>query len=365
MFSFRKSSIFVRNMWKCGTRRFRDTVERGANQYDKCSSAGINPPWCEFFAKFDKKERHNESPCCWFNPRKCWNSFYKENDTNQKRWNFEHLNRTWIGAIAWSSALVFSWYTSHLIHLNVKKNRKDKKKYCVPKIHNILDSLPAQYSKKSVLNLNLSSQIEKFLGGSQVYAVSNDSSDDRSEAHTSSGVWTSHSGSIDDDLGQVLNSIENQLGLSEIENGNYDNGLSLLRSAASRNHAPAIYNLALCYEMGRGVPVDEKIAMGLYRTAASMHHAGALFNLGVYYGQGRGGLPRDHVTAKRLLKLAAVQGQEEAVKAIKLLDPDTGNKSPDSAVDSIINDKKDAPTVSSLFIQNLQLQNFNYEPIVF
>lgn len=30
------------------------------------------------------------------------------------------------------------------------------------------------------------------------------------------------------------------------------------RSAANRKHAPALYNLGLCYEIGIGVSVDEK-----------------------------------------------------------------------------------------------------------
>lgn len=31
------------------------------------------------------------------------------------------------------------------------------------------------------------------------------------------------------------------------------------RSAANRDHAPALYNLGLCYEMGLGVSVNEKM----------------------------------------------------------------------------------------------------------
>lgn len=32
----------------------------------------------------------------------------------------------------------------------------------------------------------------------------------------------------------------------------------VFRSAAERNHAPAIYNLGLCYEKGLGVTANEK-----------------------------------------------------------------------------------------------------------
>lgn len=59
--------------------------------------------------------------------------------------------------------------------------------------------------------------------------------------------------------------------------------------------------------------------MELYRSAASLEHPGAMYNLSVYYGQGRGGLARDTGTATRLLRLAALKGQENAIKALKRL----------------------------------------------
>lgn len=62
--------------------------------------------------------------------------------------------------------------------------------------------------------------------------------------------------------------------------------------------------------------------MEFYRSAASMEHPGALYNLGIYYGQGRGGLQRNLDTATRLLRLAAVQGQKDAIDALKSLDLD-------------------------------------------
>lgn len=60
--------------------------------------------------------------------------------------------------------------------------------------------------------------------------------------------------------------------------------------------------------------------MELYRSAAALQHPGALYNLSIYYGQGRGGLPRDTETATRLLRLAAIKGEENAIKALKALD---------------------------------------------
>lgn len=62
--------------------------------------------------------------------------------------------------------------------------------------------------------------------------------------------------------------------------------------------------------------------MEFFKSAAAMEHPGALYNLGIYYGQGRGGLQHDLDMATRLLRLAAVQGQQDAIDALKFLDID-------------------------------------------
>lgn len=59
--------------------------------------------------------------------------------------------------------------------------------------------------------------------------------------------------------------------------------------------------------------------MELYKSAAALDHPEALYNLGIFYGQGRGGLKPDQETAVRLLRLAAVQGQKDAIDALKYL----------------------------------------------
>ncbi|CAH2054549.1 unnamed protein product, partial [Iphiclides podalirius] len=182
------------------------------------------------------------------------------------------------------------------------------------------------------------------------------------------GDSNSSSSSLDDDLGEVLNSIENRLGLAAIENGQHQDGLNLLRSAANRNHAPALFNLGLCYEIGLGVDIDEKMAMELYRLAAAQQHPGALYNLGIYYGQGRGGLIRDTATAKRLLRLAAVQGQQDAITALKGLCDDITEQVHEDDVDnwtkpSTIYPQNEniVPTQSVLFVENnINGQNYNF-----
>lgn len=113
--------------------------------------------------------------------------------------------------------------------------------------------------------------------------------------------------------------------------------------------------------------------MELYRSAAALQHPGALYNLGIYYGQGRGGLAKDRETAIRLLRLAAVQGQEAAITALKSIQedassiPESQNKEyikPDAYFekhDNII------PTHSALFCGSavsVHTCNYKYEPII-
>lgn len=112
--------------------------------------------------------------------------------------------------------------------------------------------------------------------------------------------------------------------------------------------------------------------MELYRSAAALHHPGALYNLGIYYGQGRGGLTKDENTATRLLRLAAIQGQEDAISALKRLEVDI--KEPSSPQENNFWTKQYSPVIenemvpshSSLFFGNVTpLSSYNYEPIVY
>ncbi|CAK1545696.1 unnamed protein product [Leptosia nina] len=349
-------------MWKYVTRRLRDTLERSANHFDKRSSTGVVklPSGLS-----DDNNRKINSPCCWFTTRKCWKSYQNDNGTKRKR-NFEHINSSWLGAITWSSALVFGWYAGQIVHLKIKNQRKQKK-FVPTTINSLLAHLSYAQYNQNVKKLDTIYEIEnKDTAAPVVHLISNENSGEQENASKSSE-------SSSNDLGEVLNSIENRLGLAAIESGQHKDGLNLLRSAANRNHPPALYNLGLCYEMGLGVDIDEKIAMELYRSAAALQHPGALYNLGIYYGQGRGGLAKDVSTATRLLRLAAVQGQRDAITALAKLDIDM--KEPTSPHEEDHWEKKynpliengcNVPTHSALFVGSVKpISSYNYEPIVY
>ncbi|CAH2095304.1 unnamed protein product [Euphydryas editha] len=108
---------------------------------------------------------------------------------------------------------------------------------------------------------------------------------------------------------------------------------------------------------------ERKMAMEYYRSAAALQHPGALYNLGIYYGQGRGGLRRDNITAIRLLKLAAVQGQQDAINALKTLKEETPdiNLSSNTDLNSWENNLSQfpkhlniVPIPTTLFVENVR-----------
>lgn len=92
-------------MWKYVSRRVRDTFERSANHFDRRSTTNVVNSSVP-----EEKNKRSGPPCHWFLSRKCWNSFRGENDTKKEKWNFEHLNRSWLGAITWVRTSIIQSY---------------------------------------------------------------------------------------------------------------------------------------------------------------------------------------------------------------------------------------------------------------
>ncbi|MBT5818509.1 MAG: hypothetical protein HOI25_09240, partial [Proteobacteria bacterium] len=79
------------------------------------------------------------------------------------------------------------------------------------------------------------------------------------------------------------------------------------RLSAEQGNASGQYNLGLMYEYGRGVPKDEKTALKWYRLSVERGYAEAQFRLGLAYETGHG-VPKNHQTALKWYRLAADQG---------------------------------------------------------
>lgn len=129
-----------------------------------------------------------------------------------------------------SSALVLGWYTSQLIHLKYKymhrgscdeRHFRDLFTPLSPYVHCVNKNTPFLES-----NTDIQKVVNSFTP--TVYSVSDDHAAKKAErpASTSSAAASDASSN---DLGDVLNSIENKLGLAAIENGQHQEGLNLLR----------------------------------------------------------------------------------------------------------------------------------------
>lgn len=222
-----------------------------------------------------------------------------------------------------SGAVVLGWYASQLTCLR----RRWEKPFGKSIFYNDLDVVPAG---QTLHKLDINS-LRNAVYSSPLINISNDLDNSPN----------SSTDAAEKEFKDVLRSIENKLGIIAIDGGQFEEGLDMLQSSAEKNYAPAIFNLAICYEKGLGVKKDEKMvktffidsfivrnfllihesfqAMELYRSAAVKNHPSAMYNLAVFYGQGRGGLTRDVVTANDLLRVAAAQGQKEAISALKTI----------------------------------------------
>ncbi|KAF9416334.1 hypothetical protein HW555_006288 [Spodoptera exigua] len=265
------------------------------------------------------KENNEENPSCkWLQLRKCCKSYNDNKGTNSNKWGFQHLNKSWVDAITWSGAAVLGWYTSQMIHFKIKQHCRIldiQEKACVP-VNSLVNCVQPFISSvnKNDFYIESISKIGKMFSEftPTVYLMPNDTEKELPKV------------SIKENLSQKT-SVTRTLSNSSSETSDDDLG----------------------------------DAMELYKSAASLDHPEALYNLGIYYGQGRGGLKADQETAIRLLRLAAVQGQQAAVEALKYLnvsisEPRNKNVNTwtyDKHTDFATNPH--VPTPSGMFVENI------------
>ena len=99
-----------------------------------------------------------------------------------------------------------------------------------------------------------------------------------------------------------------QLGLSYLEQGRTEEGVSLIRKSATQNQPAAQYRLAKLYEVGEGVTQDSEMARQLTERAATNGNRIAMHDLALYYAEGRGGVEADLPTAAKWFEKAAERG---------------------------------------------------------
>ena len=90
------------------------------------------------------------------------------------------------------------------------------------------------------------------------------------------------------------------------------------RRAADAGDRSGMLHMGGMYQLGLGVPHDDRAAVHWYRKASDAGDASAMFDLGAMYEHGRG-VPADLTEAKRLYGRAAERGNAEAQAALARL----------------------------------------------
>ncbi|KAI9338965.1 hypothetical protein DFJ73DRAFT_628468 [Zopfochytrium polystomum] len=102
----------------------------------------------------------------------------------------------------------------------------------------------------------------------------------------------------------------------------YGRAFTLYVSAARRDHPDAIFQVALCYELGSGVAPSAPRSVQYYRKAAALNHPGAMLRLGMAQLHGELGqkvAPRDALKWLRLSCKYADERYPQALYELALL----------------------------------------------
>lgn len=277
---------------------------------------------------------------------------------------------SWVGAITWTSAIICGWYTSQLICL-YRRNHKWEGPKCLPFLissahqlprnfpHCFLKSGPGgssgnevhvekqQQQKTQPEGTNRNQQQVTFFGVpvptaklsrlgefdferfSETIRVVNHEEAGAKKVQYGVQVANGRAPEVPEpepksptvesameNLVAVIGEIEYQLGVQNLEVGDYATAVSHLKLGTSHQHAGAAFNLGICFEQGFGVKKNARVAMECFHLASTLGHPQAMYNLGVYYARGLGGLRRSRSMAKKYFTAAADLGLEEAIVAL-------------------------------------------------
>ncbi|XP_055547074.1 DAP3-binding cell death enhancer 1-like [Wyeomyia smithii] len=280
-----------------------------------------------------------------------------------RRKEFCPFQHSWIGAITWSGAIICGWYTSKLICL-YRRNHKWEGPKCLPFLISAGHKIPRDFCRshqtKSTLSVPPSPPVEPvpkqqeqqaaarptFFGipiptakpaplaeldfgdffdhqRDVIFPINHEpaksSTVPLNETHSIEQITHEPAPTVEsalENLVSVIGEIEYQLGVQNLEHGDYSTAVSHLKLGTSHQHAGAAFNLGICYEQGFGVKKNARVAMECYYTAATLGHPQAMYNLGVYYAHGLGGLRRSRRMARKYFTAAADMGLPEAVDAL-------------------------------------------------
>ncbi len=112
----------------------------------------------------------------------------------------------------------------------------------------------------------------------------------------------------DDSIGQA----HNYLGVKQAQEGHLKKAVQHFTEGSKVGFSKATFNLAVCYEQGRGVDQELEKAADLYLKAAKEGHPQANYNLGVFHLKGIGGVEQDITIAMKCIHSAAAAGIKQA-----------------------------------------------------
>ena len=96
--------------------------------------------------------------------------------------------------------------------------------------------------------------------------------------------------------------------------------LKLLKTASEAGYVPAIFELAVCYDLGDLVEKDAIQAAFFYQQASEAGYPKAMFSHGLNLFYGSNGVPKDEQYGLALIKQAADENVDDAVDFLKQMD---------------------------------------------
>lgn len=88
-----------------------------------------------------------------------------------------------------------------------------------------------------------------------------------------------------------------RLGTELFRQGDEAQAFECYRSACKLGNVVAMGNLGYCYQNGRGVKADNRLAAYCFERASELDDPGSMLKLGDFYFHGKGGLPKDRQRA--------------------------------------------------------------------
>lgn len=84
-----------------------------------------------------------------------------------------------------------------------------------------------------------------------------------------------------------------QLGTELFRQGEEQTAFECYRLACKLGNVVAMGNLGYCYQTGRGVKADNRLAAYCFERASELDDPGSMLKLGDFFFHGKGGLPKD------------------------------------------------------------------------